>query len=66
MTEEQLIRFEALPPKRKKDILAGKRLTKVQLGLSFPSTTVYNIYYEQLKRDELVRAFNNYFGTGIK
>jgi len=47
-------------------IAAGKRLTKSDMAYHFPGCSAISIYWDSYKRDEIVKAFNERFGTNVK
>jgi hypothetical protein len=61
-------RFNKLFPATLKQIQENKRLTKSDMGFQIGHIDPYHvasIYWDTLKRDELVEMFNKMFGTGI-
>jgi hypothetical protein len=62
-------RFNKLSPYTLKQIQENKRLTKCDMGFQIGHVAPYHvasIYWDTLKRDEIVEAFNKLFGTEIK
>jgi hypothetical protein len=62
-------RFNRLSPYTLKQIQENKRLTKSDMGYQIGHVAPYHaasIYWDTMKRDEIVEAFNKLFGTDIK
>jgi hypothetical protein len=61
--------FAKLFPSTLKKIQENKRLTKSEMGYeigNIESCHPVSLYWDYYKRDEVVEAFNELFGTSIK
>jgi hypothetical protein len=65
----QAKRYKRLSPSVLQKIKDNKRLTKSEMGYQIGHVEPYHpasIYWDSLKRDEVVEKFNKLFGTSIK
>ena len=68
MEEKEVRRNKWLPSTRKK-YEEGKRFTKLDIGYEIGRHEPYHpacLYWDSIKRDEMVQFFNKMFGTEIK
>jgi hypothetical protein len=66
---DKWLHYKRLFPSVLQKIKDNKRLTKSEMGYQIGHVEPYHpasIYWDSLKRDEVVEAFNKLFGTSIK